>query len=110
MKYKKYSSKIIKAPALIKDAKLFLSQWDDSISIEENVEKAIQYNIMGKSSRIFAKNIIKAFKERYYYTIEFISETAEAYFQKWFVFSSIVNGASKLTVEKGRAFLLFQPS
>jgi hypothetical protein len=65
MKYKKYSSKIIKAPALIKDAKLFLSQWDDSISIEENVEKAIQYNIMGKSSRIFAKNIIKAFKERY---------------------------------------------
>jgi hypothetical protein len=52
----------------------------------------------------------KAFKEIYYYTIEFISETAEDYFQKWFVFSSIVNGASKLTVEKGRVFLLFQPS
>jgi len=52
----------------------------------------------------------KAFKEIYYYTIEFISETAEDYFQKWFLFSSIVNAASKLTVEKGRVFLLFQPS
>ena len=61
----KYNSKIIKAPALLSDAKLFLSQWDPHLSQEKNIENAIQYNILGKTSRNFGKNIIGAFKERF---------------------------------------------
>ncbi|MFZ3059099.1 MAG: BrxA family protein [Candidatus Methanoperedens sp.] len=61
----KYNSKIIKAPALVSDAKLFLSQWEGNLSVERNIEKAIQYNMLGKTSRAFVKNITKAFKERF---------------------------------------------
>lgn len=61
----KYSSKIIKAPALVSDAKLFVSQLEGNISIGKNIENAIQYNIFGKTSRAFVKNITKAFKERF---------------------------------------------
>lgn len=61
----KYSSKIIKAPALVSDSKLFLSQWEDELSVEKNIENAVQYNLMGKTSRAFVKNITKAFKERF---------------------------------------------
>ena len=65
MNGKKYTSKIIKVPALVPDAKLFLSQWDGELSVDENIERAIQYNIFGKTSRTFVKNILKAFKERF---------------------------------------------
>lgn len=61
----KYNSKIIKAPALLSDAKLFLSQWDSEISPEKNIDNAIQFNILGKTSRNFGKNIIGEFKNRF---------------------------------------------
>jgi hypothetical protein len=61
----KYNSKIIKAPALLSDAKLFLSQWDPQLSQEKNIDDAIQYNILGKTSRNFGKNIIGVFKKRF---------------------------------------------
>lgn len=61
----KYSSKIIKAPALVSDSKLFLSQWEGDLSVEKNIENAVQYNLLGKTSRAFVKNITKAFKERF---------------------------------------------
>ena len=61
----KYNSKIIKAPALLSDAKLFLSQWDPQLSQEKNIDNAIQYNVLGKSSRNFGKSIIGIFKTRF---------------------------------------------
>lgn len=61
----KYNSNIIKTPALLSDAKLFLSQWDPQLSTEKNIENAIEFNILGKTSRDFGKNIIKVFKKRF---------------------------------------------
>jgi len=43
-----YSSKIIKAGALIADTKTLLTHWDLSISVTENVERFRRDNIFGK--------------------------------------------------------------
>jgi hypothetical protein len=61
----RYTSKIIKATALLPDTKLFLSQWNPKLSSEKNIQKFIDYNILGKTSRAFVKNITSAFKDRY---------------------------------------------
>jgi hypothetical protein len=61
----KYTSKIIKATALLPDSKLFLSQWNPDFSSEKNIQKFIDYNLLGKTSRAFVKNITSAFKDRY---------------------------------------------
>jgi hypothetical protein len=60
-----YTAKIIKANALLSDSKLFISQWEPQLSTEENIKNAIEYNIFGKSSRTFTKNIIHIFKNRF---------------------------------------------
>jgi hypothetical protein len=64
-KDEKYSSKIIMAPALINDAKVFLTRWNDKLSIEDNIKRAYLDNIFGKASRSYVKHILTAFKERF---------------------------------------------
>lgn len=65
MDEKKYTSKIIKVAAHIPDAKIFLTEWNEDLSSEENLDIFVQNNIFGKPSRIAVKNILHAFKERF---------------------------------------------
>ncbi len=60
-----YTSKIIKAGALLADTKTLLSQWDVRASIRENMDRLHRENVFGKASRLRVKNILAIFKQRY---------------------------------------------
>lgn len=60
-----YTSKIIKAGALLADTKMLLSQWDMSTSVAGNLTHARQANIFGKASRSRVEDILIIFRQRY---------------------------------------------
>jgi hypothetical protein len=60
-----YSSRIIKAGALIGDTKTLLSQWDVDASVDENIDRVRRQNIFGKTSRSRVEDILAIFRQRY---------------------------------------------
>ncbi len=60
-----YSSKIIKAGALIGDTKTLLSHWDVSTSVAENIDRVQRDNVFGKASRSRVEDILAIFRQRY---------------------------------------------
>ena len=60
-----YSSKIIKAGALIGDTKTLLSHWDVDASVEENINRVQRDNVFGKASRSRVEDILAIFRQRY---------------------------------------------
>src|SRR5579864_6213584 len=60
-----YSSKIIKAGALIADTKTLLSHWDVGASVGENISRVQQDNVFGKASRSRVEDILAIFRKRY---------------------------------------------
>lgn len=60
-----YSSKIIKAGALIGDTKTLLSHWDVTASVAENIDRVQRDNIFGKASRSRVQDILAIFRQRY---------------------------------------------
>jgi hypothetical protein len=60
-----YTSKIIKAGALLADTKTLLSHWDVRASIRENLDRLHRENVFGKASRSRVKNILAIFRQRY---------------------------------------------
>ena len=60
-----YSSKIIKAGALIGDTKTLLSHWDVSASVAENIDRVQRENVFGKASRSRVEDILAIFRQRY---------------------------------------------
>jgi hypothetical protein len=60
-----YSSKIIKAGALIVDTKTLLSHWDVYASVEENLNRVRRDNVFGKASRSRVGDILPIFRKRY---------------------------------------------
>ncbi len=62
---KLYSSKIIKAGALLADTKTMLAQWDESLSVSENLNRFRRENIFGKASRSRIEDILIIFRQRY---------------------------------------------
>jgi hypothetical protein len=61
----RYSSKIIKAGALLADTKTLLSQWDPSRSVAANLARIRQENALGKASRSRVEDIQAIFRQRY---------------------------------------------
>ena len=61
-----YTSRIIKASALIADTKVLLSEWDLEQSVEANLERARRQNIFGKASRKRIRDILTIFRQRYF--------------------------------------------
>jgi hypothetical protein len=60
----KYSSKTIKAGALLPDSKLLLFEWDEDLDIQSNLEKVRQDNLFGMAcSRM--EDILGVFKQCY---------------------------------------------
>ena len=60
-----YSSRIIKATALLSDTKTLLVQWDDSLTVSENLARFREDNIFGKASRSRIEDILPIFRQRY---------------------------------------------
>jgi hypothetical protein len=60
-----YSSKIIKAGALIGDTKTLLSEWDVDVSVNENIKGIQRDNVFGKASRSRVEDILAIFRKRY---------------------------------------------
>lgn len=67
-----YSSRIIKAGALLPDTKTLLSQWDTSQSAEDNLRRIRRENVFGKASRSRVEDILAIFRQRYLKDAEFI--------------------------------------
>lgn len=60
-----YSSRIIKAGALIGDTKMLLTHWDVTASVAENIQRTQRENIFGKASRSRVEDILAIFRQRY---------------------------------------------
>lgn len=60
-----YSSKIIKAGALIGDTKTLLSHWRTKASVGENIDRIQRDNVFGKASRSRVEDILAIFRQRY---------------------------------------------
>ena len=60
-----YTSKIIKASALLDDTKTLLSHWDATSSVQENLERIRRENIFAKASRSRVEDILAVFRQRY---------------------------------------------
>src|ERR1017187_7020168 len=60
-----YSSRIIKAGALIGDTKTLLAHWDVDASVEENINRVRRDNVFGKASRSRVEDILAIFRQRY---------------------------------------------
>ncbi len=62
---KLYSSKVIKAGALLGDTMLLLSAWDTTKSVEDNLSRIRGQNVLGKASRSRVEDILPVLKQRY---------------------------------------------
>jgi hypothetical protein len=61
-----YTSRIIKASALIPDAKVLLSEWNLDRSVAENLDRARRENVFAKASRRRVRDILVIFRQRYF--------------------------------------------
>jgi Putative inner membrane protein (DUF1819) len=61
----RYTSKIIKAGALLTDTKMLLLHWDLAASVSENLQRIQQENVFGKASRSRIEDIVTIFRQRY---------------------------------------------
>lgn len=60
-----YSSKIIKAGALLPDTKLLLEQWNEDASVAANLARFREENLFGKGSRSRVEDVLAVFRQRY---------------------------------------------
>jgi hypothetical protein len=60
-----YSSKIIKAGALLTDSKAFLQAYDEALSLSDNLERLQRENVFGKGSRSRVADILPIFRQRF---------------------------------------------
>jgi len=60
-----YTSKIIKAGALLADTKTLLSHWDVGVSVQENINRLRRENVFGKASRSRVEDVLAIFRQRY---------------------------------------------
>jgi hypothetical protein len=60
-----YSSKIIKAGALLSDTKSLLAHWDLRTSVRDNLDRIRRENLFGKASRSRVEDILAIFHQRY---------------------------------------------
>lgn len=61
----RYTSRIIKAGALLADTKLLLENWDQEANVQTNLDRMRQENLFGKTSRSRIEDILLVFRQRY---------------------------------------------
>jgi Putative inner membrane protein (DUF1819) len=60
-----YSSKIIKAGALLADTKTVLANWNIATTIRENLDRLRRENVFGKTSRSRVEDVLAIFRQRF---------------------------------------------
>lgn len=60
-----YTTRIIKAGALLNDTKTLLSHWDSAQSVKDNLRRFQKDNLFGKASRSRVEDILRIFRQRY---------------------------------------------
>src|SRR5262245_38843737 len=60
-----YSSKIIKAGALLADTKTLLAHWNPSLPAQVNLDRLRRENIFGKASRSRVEAVLAIFRQRF---------------------------------------------
>ena len=60
-----FTSKIIKAGALIADTKTMLANWDSNANVSQNINNLQMSNLFGKASRSRIEDILAVFRQRY---------------------------------------------
>jgi len=60
-----YTTKIIKAGALLADTKTLLAHWDLDSSVQDNLQRIQHENMFGKTSRSRVEDILRIFRQRY---------------------------------------------
>jgi hypothetical protein len=60
-----YSTKIIKAGALLTDTRTFFSYWDPALSPAENLERLRAGNVLAKGSRSRVEDVLAILRQRY---------------------------------------------
>lgn len=60
-----YTTRIIKAGALLDDTKTLLSHWDVTATVPENLDRIRRENVFGKASRSRVEDILAVFRQRY---------------------------------------------
>lgn len=61
-----YTSRIIKASALIADTRLLLAEWDLAQPVAANLDRARRQNIFGRASRSRVEDMLIIFRQRYF--------------------------------------------
>ncbi len=61
-----YTSRIIKATALIADTKALLASWDLTQEAQSNLQHARETNILGRASRARVEDVLTIFRQRYF--------------------------------------------
>lgn len=61
----RYTTRIIKAGALLSDTKTLLSHWDFGQSVQDNLRRFREENVFGKASRSRVQDILAIFRQRY---------------------------------------------
>src|SRR4051812_2463337 len=60
-----YTSKIIKAGALLADTKTLLAHWDLAASVQDNMGRMRRDNLFGKASRSRVEDVLAIFRQRF---------------------------------------------
>ena len=60
-----YTSKVIKAGAVLAETKTLLAHWEVDLTETENLERIRRENLLGKSSRSRVDDILSIFRQRY---------------------------------------------
>ncbi len=66
----RYSSIIIKGTGLLDETRTLLSNWDSSLTIDENFERAQRDNIFAKISRKRTLQVLRILRRRYFTDVE----------------------------------------
>jgi len=61
----RYTSRIIKAGALLPDTKLLLENWDEEEDVQANLDRVRRDNLFGKASRSRVEDVLLVFRQRY---------------------------------------------
>jgi Putative inner membrane protein (DUF1819) len=93
----RYSSKIIKAGALLPDTKLLLETWNTDTDVEHNLERVRTENLLGKSSRSRVEDVLRVMRQRYLQNLEVLRALV-----------TLVKG--RMPAESLDRILYFQPS
>ena len=60
-----YTTKIIKAGALVADTKLLLAHWNPAESVKDNLARCRRENLFDKASRSRVEDVLAIFRHRY---------------------------------------------